>query len=167
MQDPDQMTFAPDTLGSPEKIEFCPSKMPGMRRWRFEFTDSHLALRNMVLRMPVPPFVMRFAPDIVVPLGQIASAEVDHDPIRSIRRFSAVKGRKLLPGLNPFCVCFLDQGRQFFAVRAGRDALAVDLEGLQLKRLTVTFPDPALIVERISGANRDPLRTAVRDAPPT
>ncbi len=143
---------APVTAGLPDKVEFRPSKMPGMRRWRFEITDTHLALRNMAVLMPVPPFLMRFAPDIVLPFSQIAGAEVDHDPIRSIRRFSAVKGRKLIPGLNPFCVCFLDEGRQFFAVRGGRDAIVVDIEGLKLKRLTVTFPDPALLVDRISRA---------------
>ena len=91
-----------------------------------------------------------------MPLGQIASAEVDHDPIHSIRRFSAVKGRKVIPGLDPFCVCYLDQGRQFFAVKGGRDALAVNVEGLKLKRLTVTFPDPVLMVERIAAAKGAP-----------
>jgi hypothetical protein len=147
---------APTTPGQPEAIEFRPSKMPGMRRWRFELTETHLALRNMAVVMPVPPFVMRFSPDIVLPLSQIASAEVDRDPIHSIRRFSAVKGRKVIPGLDPFCVCYLDHGRQFFAVKAGRDALAVDLEGLKLQRLTVTFPDPALMVDRIARAKGAP-----------
>ena len=147
---------APSTPGQPETIEFRPSRMPGMRRWRFELTETHLALRNMAVVMPVPPFVMRFSPDIVLPLGQIASAEIDHDPISSIRRFSAVKGRKVIPGLDPFCVCYLDHGRQFFAVKAGRDALAVDLKGLKLQRLTVTFPDPASMVERIARAKGAP-----------
>jgi hypothetical protein len=126
--------------------------MPGMRRWKFEFTDTHLALRNMVAWMPVPPFVYPVASDIFVPLDKIAGAEVDPDPIHSIRRFSAVKGRKIIPGLNLLVVCRLDEGRQFFAVRGGRDALAVDLEGLELQRLTVTFPDPAVMVDRIAKA---------------
>jgi hypothetical protein len=136
----------------PENIEFRPSKMPGMGRWRFEFTDTELALRNMVIRLPVPPFIMRYSRDIVVPLSQIVSAEVDHDPIRSIRRYSAWKGRKIIPGLNMLCVAYLDDGRQFFAVKGGRDALAVNLEGHQLQRLTVLFPDPALLVDRITRA---------------
>ncbi len=147
---------APPAPAQPEAIEFRPSKMPGMRRWRFELTETHLALRNMAVFMPVPPFVMRFSPDIVLPLSQIASAEVDHDPIHSIRRFSAVKGRKVIPGLDPFCVCYLDQGRQFFAVKAGRDVLAVNVEGLKLQRLTVTFPDPASMVDPIGRAQGGP-----------
>jgi hypothetical protein len=121
-----------------------------MRRWRFELTDAHLALRNMRMWMPVPPFAIQWAPDVVIPLSSITSAEVDPDPIHSIRRFSRVKGRKLIPGMNPLVVCSLDDGRQFFAVRGGRPALAVTLNDEKLRRVTVTFPDPGALVERIA-----------------
>jgi hypothetical protein len=137
-------------------IVFRPSKMPGMRRWRFELTDTHLALRGMRTWMPVPPFILQWAPDVVIPLSAITSAEVDPDPIRSLRRFSRVKGRKVIPGLNPFVVCSLDDGRQFFAVRGGRPALAVNLEDPKLQRLTVTFPDPARLVERVASGSARP-----------
>jgi hypothetical protein len=131
-------------------IVFRPSKMPGMRRWRFELTDTHLAMRNMRMVMPLPPFILQWSPDVVIPLSSITSAEVDPDPIHSIRRFSSVKGRRIIPGVNPLVVCSLDDGHQFFAVRGGRPALAVNLEHPRLQRLTVTFPDPAVLVERIA-----------------
>jgi hypothetical protein len=135
-----------------EDIVFQPSKLPGMRRWRFELSDTHLTLRNMRTWMPVPPFFIQWAPDIVIPLNRIAKAEVDPDPIRSIRRFSKMKGRNLIPGLHPLTVCSLDHGHQFFAVRGGRPALAVDLDEHEHERVTVTFPDPALMVERIQAS---------------
>jgi hypothetical protein len=138
-------------------IVFQPSRMPGMRRWRFELTDTHLALRNMRTWMPLPPFLIVWSPDVVIALSSISSAEVDPEPIRSIRRFSRVKGRKILPGVNPLVVCSLDEGRQFFAVRGGRPALAVNIEDSKLQRLTVTFPDPSLLVERIARDRQRPL----------
>jgi hypothetical protein len=122
--------------------------MPGMRRWRFELTDTHLALLNMRLAGLFP-----WAPDLVIPLSSISTAEVDLDPIRSIRRFSRMKGRKVIPGLNPLVVCWLDEGRQFFAVRGGRAALAVNIEDQELQRLTVTLPEPARLVERIASGS--------------
>jgi hypothetical protein len=132
-------------------IVFRPSKMPGMRRWSFELTETHLALLNMRMASMLP-----WAPDMVIPLSSISSAEVDLDPIRSIRRFSRVKGRKVIPGLNLLVVCSVDKGRQFFAVRGGRPALAVNIEDQILQRLTVTFPDPALLVERIARGKGTP-----------
>jgi hypothetical protein len=150
----DNRGYDPGLPADLDTIEFRPSKMPGMGRWRFELTNSQLALRNMLARLPVPPFILRYSPDIVVPLSQIVGAEVDHDPIQSIRRYSAVKGRKIIPGLNLLCVCYLDGGRQFFAVKGGRDALALDLQGARLRRLTVILPDPASLVDRINQASR-------------
>lgn len=140
----------PDQSAESEDFEFRPSKMPGMRRWKFELTPTHLALRNMTAWLPVPPFLIRYAPDIVVSFEQVQSAELDPDPIGSIRRFSSVKGRRLIPGVNLLVVCFLDQGRQFFAVRGGRDALALNLKGDGLSRLTVSFPEPERLLERIN-----------------
>lgn len=154
MRTADNRGYDHDLPADLDTIEFRPSKMPGMGRWRFELTNSQLALRNMLIRLPVPPFIMRYSPDIVVPLSQVVGADVDHDPIQSIRRYSAVKGRKIIPGLNLLCVCYLDGGRQFFAVKGGHDALALDLGGTKLQRLTVILPDPASLLDHINRASR-------------
>ncbi len=149
-----------------EVIEFRPSKMPGMRRWKFELSATHLALRNMTAWLPVPPFLIRYAPDILVPLEQVQSAELDPDPIGSIRRFSSIKGRRLIPGVNLLVVCSLDQGRQFFAVRGGRAALALNLRDGGLTRLTVSFPEPERLLETINRAAAAGTLTAPQGSAP-
>lgn len=84
--------------------------------------------------------------DVRIPLADVTAAEVDAEPLRSLRG-------KLKRGLRITGYRYLatvDRGRHFIAVRRGQPALHVTLRDGRPREVTVSTPDAERLAGRLS-----------------
>lgn len=107
---------------------------------RLELDETHLRIH-----LTHGEKILAVHGDITIPLAEITSVSVDADPMTSIRGHLLVGLR--IPRRRYLCTSGF--GREFWALRGARPALALSFTGRRLRTATISIPDPEGVAERI------------------
>lgn len=84
--------------------------------------------------------------DLRIPVQDVTSAAVDHQPLRAVSRKLKLGIR--IPGYRYLATS--DRGRHFIAVRRGEPALHLTLRGVRTREVTLSTPDADRLARRLT-----------------
>lgn len=140
----------------PARVHVQRDSMVGKLCWstrsRQETAMAEISIKegNVVIEVHGWSKLWTLRSEIRIPLSSVNSARLEPDAVQGWWKGWRIPGTHI-PGFIVAGTYYRRGGREFWDVRSGGTAVAIDLEGAKYRRLVVDVEDPEAIVELING----------------